>query len=103
MIDLSINSETIPVPEPVSSMSSVESMSMGLCAATQINDNVKKEIPDHPFIAIDKDNIYNNLYEFINDGEKLSRYKQQSYDWVNKNHSLESVGSKLYKLYNHIS
>ncbi len=84
-------------------MSSVESMSMGLCSATQINDNAKKEIPNHPFIAINKDNIYNKLYEIVNDAEKLSQYKQQSYEWVTKNHSLESVGSKLYKLYDNIS
>ena len=83
-------------------MSSVESMSMGLCAATQINEHVAKEIPGHPFISINKDNLYDKLYELVHNKTKLVDSKNNSYEWVKNNHSLEVVGNKLYEIYSNL-
>ena len=55
-------------------MNSVESLSMGICTMTEINDSYNSFIPDHPFIAVTKDtledaikkNKHKNIKAFIN-------------------------------------
>ncbi len=83
-------------------MSSVEAMAMGLCCATQMNQQYQKFIPDHPFININENNIYAQLYLFINNPGKILEQKKKSIDWIKKWHDIESVGSKLYEYYENL-
>ena len=83
-------------------MSSVEAMAMGLCCATQMNKEYEDFIPNHPFININKNNIYQILSEFINQPEKIENKKTQSQEWVKNNHDIQSVGDALYQYYKQI-
>ena len=44
---------------------SVESLSMGICTMTEINDSYNSFIPDHPFIAVTKDTLENKIRDLI--------------------------------------
>ena len=81
-------------------MSSVEAMAMGLCCATQINNEYQEFIPNHPFININKNNIYEVLTDFVNKpNEKIEKQKQLSREWVEHTHDIQSVGNSLYDYY----
>ena len=83
-------------------MSSVEAMAMGLCCATEMNEEYEKFIPDHPFININKKNIYNQLNKIISNPKRIDQLKIQSREWVEKTHDIQVVGATLYKYYNKI-
>ena len=83
-------------------MSSVESMAMGTCCATQINDKLNNMIPDHPFLNITEDNMYIKLSEIIENRSELEKRKKQSYDWVYQNHDMNNVIKNIYSLYNSV-
>ena len=80
-------------------MSSVESMAMGTCCATQINDKLHNMIPDHPFINITENNIYKKLSEVIENKSELENRKRQSYQWVYQYHDMNNVVKNIYNLY----
>ena len=83
-------------------MSSVEAMAMGLCCATELNTEYEKFIPNHPFVNINKNNIYDKLNALINNPEHILEIKKQSRRWVLKTHDIQSVGKTLYKYYEQI-
>ena len=83
-------------------MSSVEAMAMGLCCATQMNEKYEEFIPNHPFININKNNIYNELSKIIENSNIINQLKKQSREWVEKTHDIQVVGGKLYDYYNNI-
>ena len=80
-------------------MNSVEAMSMGLCVATEINAHVENIIGDHPFINIDKNNLYDKMNKLVSNKKKIEQLKQYSYEWGIINHSAKNVSEKLYNLY----
>ena len=83
-------------------MSSIEAMAMGLCCATQMNEEYEKFIPDHPFININNKNLYDKLTELIDNPKDISKLKKQSRDWVEKMHDIQVVGASLYQYYEQI-
>ena len=83
-------------------MSSVEAMAMGLCCATQMNEKYEEFIPNHPFININKNNIYNELSKIIENPNIINQLKKQSREWVEKTHDIQVVGEKLYEYYDNI-
>ena len=83
-------------------MSSIEAMAMGLCCATQMNEKYEEFIPDHPFININKNNIYEVLSDFIIHSHEIANRKKQSRNWVEKTHDIQSVGNTLYQYYREI-
>ena len=80
-------------------MSSIEAMAMGLCCATEMNETYEKFIPNHPFININKNNIYEKLSELINKPENIQTLKKQSRNWVKDTHDIKVVGAALYEYY----
>ena len=80
-------------------MNSIEAMSMGLCVATEINEYVQNIIGKHPFININKDNLYNKMNEIVSNRKYIKQLKQDSYEWGIVNHSAKNVSRKLYDLY----
>ena len=84
-------------------MSSIESMALGTCCATQINDKLNRLIPDHPFINITENNLYDRLNYIVNHKNELQKMKRKAYEWVYKHHDMNNVVLKLYELYKTIS
>ena len=81
-------------------MSSIEALSLGLCCMTELNDNYIKFIPDHPFINVSGNNLYEKLIQLISHPEKIITYKKRGRNWVVKKHDLNNTAEKLYKYYN---
>jgi len=80
-------------------MNSVESLSMGVCTLTQINNAYQEFIPDHPFVNITKHNLKDKIIYLINNREEIRRYASLSKEWVFVNHDIKKVGNKLYEYY----
>ena len=80
-------------------MNSIESMALGLCCATQMNDACNNFFKEHPFVNINKNNLEKKLNELILNPEMIDEYKEKSIRWVENKHSIESVGKVLYKNY----
>tara|TARA_Y100001970_G_C14227103_1_gene856374 strand:- start:1057 stop:2148 length:1092 start_codon:yes stop_codon:yes gene_type:complete len=83
-------------------MSSVESMSLGLCCMTQMNEDCNQFFKGHPFININKDNLEGALIDLINNTEKIDLYKQRALMWAQEKHSIDRVGGQLYNVYREI-
>ena len=83
-------------------MSSIEAMSLGLCCVTQINNQVNKLIPHHPFISINNGNLYEKLNSLIKNKVQLEQIKKDSYEWVKLNHDVKNVSKKIYEIYKSI-
>jgi hypothetical protein len=84
-------------------MSSVESLSMGLVCMTELLEEYKKFIPDHPFIAIDKSNIRQKIIQLTEDKEMLLHKKSEGQKWVTKYHGIKNVVESLYSHYEKLS
>ncbi len=80
-------------------MNSVEALSMGICTLTEMNDEYNSFIPDHPFIHITKDTIYQTIQSLITNPKKLLKYKNQAKKWVDKTHNIKKVADELYNHY----
>ena len=83
-------------------MNSVESLSMGICTLTEINDKYNTFIPDHPFVNINKNTLFKKLKELVLDRNKIYKYGINGKKWVEKHHDIENVSKKLYSYYNTI-
>jgi len=83
-------------------MNSVESLSMGICTLTEMNEAYQKFIPDHPFIHIESDSINDVLIDLINNRKKIIEFGKKSRDWVSKYHDIKQVSKKLYTYYKSI-
>ena len=83
-------------------MNSVESMAMGLCCATQMNDECNEFFKGHPFINVNEDNLEQKLNELILNPLIIDEHKKKSIHWVKNNHGVESVGKFLYKNYDQL-
>ena len=80
-------------------MNSVESLSMGICTLTQLNDLYQSFIPDNPFININKNNLKYVLNDLIENKNKVYLASKESKKWVKKNHDIKMVSDKLYSYY----
>ena len=68
-----------------------------------MNNKYEEFIPNHPFININKNNIYEVLTDFVNKpNEKIEKQKQLSREWVEHTHDIQSVGNSLYDYYKQI-
>ena len=80
-------------------MNSVESLSMGVCTLTEMNDVYNSFIPDHPFININSENLDSELRKLINNREKILAQGEAGKRWVEKKHDIKNVADKLYNYY----
>ena len=83
-------------------MSSVESMRLGLCCLTEMNEECNDFFKGHPFLNINKDTLESKLVELLNQPKIIDEYKDKSLRWVEQKHNVEIVGQKLYNYYNQI-
>ncbi len=80
-------------------MNSVESLAMGVCTATEMNEQYCKFVSDHPFVNIDKDNLRDALLKVIDDKEFRVKKGKDGLNWVKKYHDINEVGKTLYTYY----
>ena len=80
-------------------MNSVESLSMGICTLTEINDTYKSFIPDNPFINITSESLEYKLRSLIRNRSQIIESGNKGYEWVRKKHDISSVARKLYAYY----
>ena len=83
-------------------MNSVESLSMGICTLTEINDQYNEFIPDHPFVNVNKNTLFKKLNELVLDRNKINNFGINGKKWVEKYHDIENVSKKLYSYYSTI-
>ena len=83
-------------------MNSVESLSMGICTLTEINNTYKSFIPDNPFINITSGSLEYKLRSLIQNREQIMKSGNRGYKWVRKKHDISSVARKLYSYYRSI-
>ena len=83
-------------------MSSIESLSMGICTLTEMNKTYQKFIPDHPFIHVDSRSIISVLRSLVNDKNKIIEYGYKSRSWVKNYHDIKKVSKNLYSYYKSI-
>ena len=80
-------------------MNSVESLSMGICTLTQINEAYNRFLPNHPFIHVTKNTLDLELRKLIKNREKISAIGKDGKKWVEINHDIKNVSGKLYDYY----
>jgi hypothetical protein len=80
-------------------MNSVESLSMGICTLTEINDKYNSFIPDHPFVNVNQNNFDSVLRDLSQDRQKIEAKGIDARNWVVKNHDITKVSEKLYQYY----
>ena len=80
-------------------MNSIESLSMGICTATNMNTQMKNFLPDHPFYEIDRDNLYQQLETLIHDKKMILEYGIKGIKWVREYHHYQNVIKSLYEKY----
>ena len=83
-------------------MNSVESLSMGICTLTEMNESYQAFIPDHPFVTINSGTIAAVLIELIHNKGKIVELGQKSRAWVTEHHDVKYVSKKLYSYYKSI-
>ena len=64
-----------------------------------MNEEYNSFIPDHPFIHVTEQTLYETLRRLINDRERILQYQQISKNWVDKTHNIKIVADNLYKYY----
>ena len=80
-------------------MNSVESMRLGLCCMTEMNQECLDFYENHPFININENTLEKKLTELISRPELIDEYKQRSLNWALEKHDVRAVGQKLYGYY----
>jgi len=83
-------------------MNSVESLSMGICTMTEMNDLYNSFIPDHPFIVITENTLEKKIKDLIKDKDKINKYGSNGRNWVQKYHDIKHVSDMLYNYYDNI-
>lgn len=80
-------------------MNSVESLALGICTVTEMNDAYCKFIPDHPFYNVNPHNLDEKLRELLLSPKTILDHSKKGFTWVKKYHDFHSVGTQLYKYY----
>ncbi|MCH7611946.1 MAG: glycosyltransferase [Candidatus Marinimicrobia bacterium] len=80
-------------------MNSVEALSMGLCCVTELIPQYVDFIPDHPFVNVTGDVLYETLLELIENPNKIMEFKKRGRKWVVKYHDLHNTTDVLYNYY----
>ncbi len=80
-------------------MNSVESLAMGICTLTTINEQYQEFIPDHPFVNIDRNTLEPTLRRLVVDRETIKQKGLEGRAWVVKYHDYRNVVQSLYNYY----
>ena len=80
-------------------MNSIESLSMGICTLTEMNQSYEDFINDHPFVNINEKSLEKTLINLIKNHNNILLKGSQGKDWVRKYHDISKVADELYRYY----
>ena len=83
-------------------MNSVESLSMGICTLTEMNDAYDSFIPDHPFVSIKEQTLESEIETLIRNRNRILEFGKKGREWVQKYHDIKQVSNTLYGYYQKI-
>ena len=83
-------------------MNSVESLSMGICTLTEMNDAYDSFIPDHPFVSIKEQTLESEIETLIMNRDRILEFGKKGREWVQKHHDIKQVSNTLYDYYKKI-
>ena len=83
-------------------MNSVESLSMGICTLTEMNDAYDSFIPDHPFVSIKEQTLESEIETLIRNRNRILEFGKKGREWVQKHHDIKQVSNTLYGYYQKI-
>ena len=79
-------------------ISALEWLAMGVPVATCIAANMKRAVPDHPFVEIDAGNIETQLTRMITDQPLRAKLGKEGRAWLERNHDAVSVVKRIHEL-----
>ncbi len=80
-------------------MNSIESLAMGICTLTEMNQSYEDFISDHPFVNINKESLGKILTSLIKNHNIILLKGSQGKKWVRKYHDITKVADELYAQY----
>jgi len=80
-------------------MNSVESLSMGLCCCTNLIAEYEEFLPDHPFVNVSDDTLYEDLNNLLKQPENILERAQYGKRWVEQYHDINNVIKSVYRIY----
>ena len=83
-------------------MNSIESLSMGICTLTEMNQSYEDFINDHPFVNVNEKSLEPKLRGLIKDPDNILFRGSEGKTWVNKHHNISNVADELYRYYSSI-
>ena len=83
-------------------MNSVESLSMGICTLTEMNESYRSFIPDHPFMPVNGEIFEETLTQLTENRTGILDRGKHAKAWVEKYHDVTQVSKKLYDYYRSI-
>ncbi len=80
-------------------MNSVEAMALGLACVTNMGDDYRALMPDHPFVDVTPDNLLSQLTELVENPDQIIERGQAARSWAESHHDLAAAGDQLYGYY----
>ena len=80
-------------------VSSLEALSMGLAVCTRLTPSYEAFIPDHPFVGVTPDSLYDDLAGLITDSDRRRRHRTAGRAWVEKYHDAKNVVNGMHDMY----
>jgi len=80
-------------------VSTLEALAMGLVVCTRLTPEYEGFIPDHPFIHVTPETLYDKLAELIDDRDRRCQLSLEGRNWVEAHHDARKVVAGMHDLY----
>lgn len=78
---------------------SLEALSMGIPVCTRLTPEYEAFIPDHPFVSVTPETLYDRLAALIRDPALRSHHARRSRRWVEQYHDARNVVKRMLDVY----
>jgi hypothetical protein len=79
-------------------INSLESLAMGIPTCSCLAPGFAEQVPDHPFIPIDKQNLKEQLIRLILDPDYRQHKGEQGFRWVRRMHRAERTVQSIHRI-----
>lgn len=80
-------------------ISSLEALSMGIPVCTRLTPEYEAFIPDHPFVHVTPDTLYDELVALIRDPALRLHHCRHSREWVEAHHDARNIARHMHAMY----
>lgn len=80
-------------------VSSLEALSMGIPVCTRLTPEYEAFIPDHPFIGVTPETLYDQLVRLIQDPALRIKHGRHGRQWVTQYHDARNVVRHMHTIY----